>query len=101
MIWARRTFGRRSFHLAASPTEGGLVTSGPYRFIRHPIYASIVFLTWAGLLAHLSFLNVCFGVLVFVGALIRIRCEEHLVQIRYPEYDAYALRTKRMIPYLF
>ena len=37
MLWARATFGRRSFHFAASPTEGGLVTTGPYRWIRHPI----------------------------------------------------------------
>jgi len=30
--WARLTFGRRSYHVAANPTEGGLVTSGPYRY---------------------------------------------------------------------
>ena len=29
MIWARLTFGMRSFHLAANPTAGGLVTTGP------------------------------------------------------------------------
>ena len=32
-LWARITFGKRSFHLAANPTEGGLVTTGPYRHI--------------------------------------------------------------------
>ncbi|HEX3532538.1 MAG TPA: hypothetical protein VH988_36230 [Thermoanaerobaculia bacterium] len=31
MIWARITFGRRSFHAAANPTEGGLVTSSSER----------------------------------------------------------------------
>jgi len=31
MIWARITFGRRSFHAAANATAGGLVTTGPYR----------------------------------------------------------------------
>jgi len=41
LFWARVTFGRRSFHLAGNPTEGGLVTSGPCRYIRHPIYASV------------------------------------------------------------
>ena len=30
-VWARATFGLRSFHPAANPTEGGLVTTGPYR----------------------------------------------------------------------
>jgi protein-S-isoprenylcysteine O-methyltransferase Ste14 len=41
LVWARLAFGRRSFHLAANPTEGGLVTDGPYRYIRHPIYAAV------------------------------------------------------------
>src|SRR5512141_1042392 len=35
MLWARLSFGSRSFHAAANPTEGHLVTTGPYRFIRH------------------------------------------------------------------
>jgi len=39
MPWARKTFGIRSFHASASTSEGGLVTSGPYRYWRHPIYA--------------------------------------------------------------
>ena len=29
MVWARLTFGKRSFHASANPTAGGLVTSGP------------------------------------------------------------------------
>jgi len=45
MIWARVTFGGRSFHAAANPTEGGVVTSGPYRFLRHPIYAAALYFT--------------------------------------------------------
>jgi hypothetical protein len=54
VIWARITFGRRSFHVVANPTDGGLVTGGPYRYIRHPIYAAICLSTSAGVAAHLS-----------------------------------------------
>ena len=53
-LWARFTFGRRSFHVVADPTEGGLVTGGPYRYIRHPIYAAFCLFTSAGVAAHLS-----------------------------------------------
>src|SRR5579862_911331 len=47
-LWARMTFGLRSFHLAANPTEGGLVRSGPYRMIRHPIYSAMCLIAAAG-----------------------------------------------------
>lgn len=53
-VWARVTFGRRSFHVAANPTKGGLVTWGPYRYIRHPIYTAICVATIAGIAAHWS-----------------------------------------------
>jgi protein-S-isoprenylcysteine O-methyltransferase Ste14 len=53
-VWARVTFGRRSFHAAANPTEGGLVTSGPYHFIRHPIYTAICLFAATGVAAHWS-----------------------------------------------
>jgi len=101
MIWARVTFGGRSFHATASPTEGGLVTTGPYRYVRHPIYAAGLCIAWAGVFGNLSVLNVAFGFLTLAGALARIRCEETLVRVRYPEYDEYAKRTRRLIPFVF
>src|SRR6476619_3918762 len=52
MLWARVTFGARSFHATANPTEGGLVTSGPYRFWRHPIYAAVLLFVWTGVLTQ-------------------------------------------------
>jgi protein-S-isoprenylcysteine O-methyltransferase Ste14 len=54
VIWARITFGRRSFHVAANPTPGGLVTTGSYRFIRHPIYTAVCLFTITGVLTHWS-----------------------------------------------
>src|SRR5207248_2442230 len=53
-LWARVTFGRRSYHVVADPTEGGLVTGGPYRYIRHPIYPAFCLFTSPGVAAHWS-----------------------------------------------
>jgi protein-S-isoprenylcysteine O-methyltransferase Ste14 len=101
MVWARVTFGRRSFHAAANPTAGGLVVDGPYHFIRHPIYTSACIFCWAGVLTHLSSRSILLGSGVLVGSLVRMLCEERMVVARYPEYQAYAATTKRMVPYLF
>jgi len=101
MIWARITFGVRSFHYAANPTEGGLVTTGPYRYLRHPIYAAILLFVWAGIAANLSPLSATLGIVATAMLFLRMIFEEALVRQRYPEYEEYAQRTKRVIPFLF
>ena len=63
MVWARLTFGIRSFHGTANPTAGGLITTGPYRYLRHPIYAAILYFLWAGIAAHPSLGTVAIGLL--------------------------------------
>ena len=100
-LWARRSLGLRSFHLTAEPTEGPLVTSGPYRVIRHPIYTAACLFVWPGALAHHSFPAFVLATLVTAGALIRIIYEERTLAERYPEYARYADTTNRMLPYVF
>src|SRR4051794_27029317 len=100
-VWARVTFRRRSFHVAANPTEGGLVTSGPYHFIRHPIYTAICLFAGAGVTSHWSWGAGACGVLVIGSLVMRMFCEETLVAKRYPEYRDYAANTWRMIPYVY
>jgi protein-S-isoprenylcysteine O-methyltransferase Ste14 len=101
MISARLTFGMRSFHATANPTEGGIVTTGPYAFIRHPIYAAATYFVWAGALDGPSAIAVAGAALVTIGAALRMWMEEQLLVARYPEYRAYMARVKRFVPYVF
>ena len=98
MIWARVTFGRRSFHAAANPTAGGIVANGPYRFLRHPIYAAIIYFLAGSAIAHPSASSLAAILLADLALLIRMRSEEILLLERYPEYGEYARRTARILP---
>ena len=100
MIAARITFGRRSFHAAANPTAGGLVTTGPYRWLRHPIYAAIMYFVWSTALDHRSYGTIAAAALVTAGAVVRMYAEETLLVGMYPEYATYRASTARVIPFV-
>ena len=100
MIAARVTFGRRSFHASANPTDGGLVTTGPYRWLRHPIYSAILYFVWTAAIDHRSAGAWAAAALVTIGACVRMYAEETLLIGRYPEYAAYSVRTARVIPFV-
>ena len=101
MIAARLTFGRRSFHAAANPTAGDLVTTGPYAYVRHPIYAAIIYFIWAGALDHFSWRVLAWAELITAGAFTRMHIEEYLLVRKYPEYREYKRRVKKLVPFVY
>ncbi|HJP88150.1 MAG TPA: isoprenylcysteine carboxylmethyltransferase family protein [Candidatus Limnocylindrales bacterium] len=83
------------------PGQGRLVESGPYRFVRHPIYTGLILgalglainIPWAGTF-------IASALLALVLDLKRRREEIWLTQ-RYPEYAAYKTRTKALMPFVY
>jgi len=76
MIWSRITFGFRSFHAAANTTKGGLVTNGPYQWLRHPIYASIIYFFGACLISYPFKETIVALILIISGLFARMLLEE-------------------------
>jgi protein-S-isoprenylcysteine O-methyltransferase Ste14 len=101
MVWARLTFGRRSFHLTANTTEGKLVTNGPYQWLRHPIYASVIYFSWSCFIPFPHLWTLAAAFLVTTGLFIRMILEEKSLMATYPEYKSYTRKAKRIIPYVF
>jgi protein-S-isoprenylcysteine O-methyltransferase Ste14 len=80
----------------------GLVTTGPYRLVRHPIYLGLALYAVGEALAFGSWpaLAIALGGIVPTFAW-RARAEETLLGLTFGErYDAYRQRTKLIVPYL-
>jgi protein-S-isoprenylcysteine O-methyltransferase Ste14 len=100
-IWARRTLGRNWSDLVVIKKEHALVQTGPYRWVRHPIYAG----GFAGIVGSAitvgevrSALVVAF---VFLGLLSKARSEEALLASAFPQdFPAYKQRTRALIPFI-
>ncbi len=100
-IWARVNIGR-NWGMPMSLKEGHeLVTSGPYRFVRHPIYIGILFALLTSTLVGGYFWLLVFFLfgIYFVYA---SKTEEGIMTRQFPDqYPAYKKRTKMLIPFVF
>jgi len=101
MIWARLTFGIRSFNASANATKGKLITSGPYRWFRHPIYAALIYFFIGSLIAYPTLEVFLVVFIICSGLYVRILLEEKSLLITYPEYKDYCKKTRRIIPFVF
>lgn len=90
---------RRS--LSIIPEVRRLVTGGPYRVVRHPLYAAEILAACAFVLVNPgAFAVAVLGPFIAVQ-LVRSRFEERLLTRAYPHYREYARRTRRLIPFVW
>jgi protein-S-isoprenylcysteine O-methyltransferase Ste14 len=101
MIWARITFGIRSFHASANTTKGELIKTGPYRWLRHPIYAAIIYFFIASIISYPNIETIAAVFLITAGLYARMLFEERFLMKTYPDYAKYKDHTKRILPFLF
>jgi protein-S-isoprenylcysteine O-methyltransferase Ste14 len=79
-----------------------LVTKGPYHFIRHPMYASLLCLAWGVFLKQITPVSSLLVILASLALYITAVFEEREnLRIFGDEYAAYMKSTKRFIPFLF
>jgi protein-S-isoprenylcysteine O-methyltransferase Ste14 len=79
-----------------------LVTNGIYRFIRHPLYASLLFLAWGIYFKSPSLLDSCLVVVASAFLFATARADEGECLVKFgEEYAAYMKKTKMFIPLIF
>jgi protein-S-isoprenylcysteine O-methyltransferase Ste14 len=97
--WARVHLGRNWSGEVMVKVGHTLITSGPYRWVRHPIYGGMTLALVGTALATGAPYGFIGSALILFGFLIRLRLEEALMRETFPdEYDRYSRHTARLIP---
>lgn len=92
----------KTFTVMPDPKAGGeLITAGIYRFIRHPMYLSVLLCAIAACLAYGSGLKWIFTIALAAVLIVKIRYEEKLLMVRFDGYSAYRNHSKALIPFVF
>jgi protein-S-isoprenylcysteine O-methyltransferase Ste14 len=79
-----------------------LVTVGAYKYIRHPLYSSLLFLTWGAFLKAPSWLGLLLAVIASIFLFLTAKSDESECLRHFGSaYQTYMMRTKKFIPFLF
>ena len=102
LSWSAVLLGLFMMHEAAVREDHALIGDGPYRFVRHPVYAGYLALLLGSGVASL---NICLWLLwpvALMGIRIQAAAEEQLLGERFgQDYECYVRRTGRLVPRLW
>ena len=101
-VWALQIMGLRQVKVFPEvAAQGSLIILGPYRWVRHPMYTSVLLVTLAWTLGNPLTYRIFLLLGLLITLLIKLQYEERLLMERYSAYEAYRRQTKRLIPFVW
>lgn len=101
LVWMFRSLGKNLTDTVVTRKEHTLVTTGPYRWVRHPFYSSAALAILANSLVAANWFFLVTGGVMFLLLVIRTRKEEENLVARFGDgYRNYMQRTGRFFPRL-
>jgi protein-S-isoprenylcysteine O-methyltransferase Ste14 len=99
-IWSRWTLAGNWSSDVRFKQGHELVQTGPYRFVRHPIYTGILIMCLA-IAIQFGRLHQWVGVLIIgIGLWIKLKQEETVMRQHFPEYGEYRKRVRALVPFV-
>ena len=101
LTWSALNLGRSFTPFPRPVPQGQLVTTGAYRFVRHPIYFAVLIGCLGVALATTSPLRLVLTLALLIFFDQKARQEESWLQEQYPQYAAYKKRVKKLVPWIY
>lgn len=78
-----------------------LITNGPFKFVRHPMYTSIIFITMIWVISEFSFLRLGVWIILVIILNIKLELEEKILSDKFSDYKDYKIKSKKLIPFIY
>ncbi len=101
-IWGILTMGVGNFNIQPEVKSVTLITSGPYKWIRNPMYIAIILFYIPIVIQNFNWINGSVFIVLLITILLKIYSEEQLLKERFGDkYLEYKRKTKRLIPSIY
>lgn len=101
-LWAIWIMQIGNFNITPDVIRNGrMVAEGPYKYIRHPMYAAVLLVSLAMILDFPGILRIASWILLLIDLLLKMDYEEKLLRNHYEGYARYQQQTRRIIPFIY
>ncbi|NOX15126.1 MAG: DUF1295 domain-containing protein [Epsilonproteobacteria bacterium] len=90
-----------NFNIISEIKDGAsLVTHGMYKYIRHPMYFSVILMMFGVIIYNINIRNIVIYLLLVLVVILKAKKEELLWNQTSSQYSAYKEKTKMIIPFI-
>jgi len=90
------------FSILPEPAKSAvLIQTGPYKYIRHPIYTVVILLGVIWIAEKISVVNIVVLIILITILIVKLNYEEKLLLEKFAAYKDYKLKTKKLIPFIY
>ena len=101
-VWGILIMGVGNFNIQPEVKSYLLITAGPYKWIRNPMYMAVILFYVPIVIQNFSLMNVLVFIVLFIAILLKIYSEEQFLEEQFGDkYLKYKRRTKRLIPFIY
>jgi len=100
-LWSALLLNKNFSVLPVPVKSAVLVKSGPYKYVRHPIYTIVILLGFIWIAGKFSIVNLIVWFVLIGVFIVKLNYEEELLSDKFTDYKNYKSYSKKLIPFIY